>query len=580
MGTQRQRVAMFNRRKKSRRQVSFFIAWTLVISVLCAPKEAEGQSGNVLANAGWEDGTAPWALCGNAQIVDRQQPGVTDAMVYAGRRALRLMYSDTNRCGAPIFDPYAAAEQTFTLPANVPSVTVSFWYSRVGNPIYPVSVSLAEPGGFGYLTELDIENLPGWHQFRYELTTEQVDRVRGKTVTLELASAFSVSDNEVPDAERPGFYIDDVRVVGAKERTTEAPRPPELRGDGTQPIVYLNADLGGIARMDADGSNATKIYEGRTTPLSSAWSSRGDRIAVIEEWLTPEDTSDIKVNNAFISIIYVFDPRGGNKRELLRTAGLAGYRPTVPAPGDPERPALDVTASYVAWSPDDQAVALSICAQNRYKDGFATDPICWVELFDTATGASKGTYEPGFAPSWSRTNRILYNNDDAYQPKLTGIYEIDVSANPPTERLLVPGTGSQFNPSSYTDRSPSWSPDGTRFATVRGIDGYHYDEEGTFVSHYAIMLFDRDELLGRQLLLVDHGESPQDLTWSPDGTFMLYSLYRGNGADVWWLDTRTGATGRLTTNGASVAADWRWSCPGNKCAGGEDVTVFLPMIRR
>jgi hypothetical protein len=541
-------------------------------------EQARAQAPNLLSNVGFESGAAAWELCGTAEIVDRQAPGVSAAMVYAGRRGLRLTYSPDTKCGSPVFDPDGAAAQAVHIPASAQDVTISFWYSRVGNPGWPVKVSLAESDGFGYLAQVDVENLPGWHLFRYELTLEQLESVRGKAVVLELASEYDALGSDQPEAPGQGFYLDEVRVAAAIERTGESPRPADLQSDGTRPIVYLDAQLGGIARMNADGSGRQLIYKGATTPLSPAWSQRGDRVAVIEEWLTPEDTGDIKVNNAFISRIRVFGAAGGGARDLLRTAGIAGYEPTFPTPSDPRRPALDVTASSVTWSPDDRAIAVSICASNRYKNGETSDPICWVELFDAGTGQSRGKFEPAFAPRWSAGNRILYSNEDAYKPKAQGIYEVNAAANPPSEQLLVPGTGEQFEPSFYTDRSPAWSPDGSKFATARKVDGFHYNDAGQFTSHYAIMLFGREELIGRQILLVDQGSAPANLAWSPDGKFILYTLYQGKGGDIWWLDTRTGATGRLTTNGASAAADWRPRCPNPACR--DSFNAYLPAVRR
>jgi hypothetical protein len=541
-----------------------------------APSALRAQVSNLLSNAGFESGASSWSLCGNASIVDTQAAGVNGAMVYAGRRALRLMDTD-NGCGSVIFDPYAAAAQLVSIDSNAPAISISFWYSRVGNPVWPLKVSLAEPGGFGYLTEIDVENLPGWHLFRYEFPDSDVARLRGKTVQLTLASEFSTNTSNLPVVDNPGFYVDNVRLVLGAERTVEAPRPAELASDGTRPIAYLDGGSGGIARINADGSGAQPLYRGATTPYSPVWSSRGDRVVLIEESLSPENTTDVNVNRAFISIIKLVSASGA-ARELLRTSGLAGYHPSVPTPGDPERPALDLTASYAVWSPDDQRIAVALCSSNRSQSGSTSDPICWIELFDSATGASQGKLEPGFAPSWSTANRLLYSNEDAYQAKPTGIYEANPATSPPGEQLLVAGTGSQFRPSFYADRSPSWAPDGTKFATVRKIDGFHRDPNGTIVSHYAIMLFNRNELIGRQILLADQGSEPSYLTWSPDGTFLLYTLFLGGGADIWWLDTRTGATGRLTTNGHSAAASWRLRCPTPTCQ--DSSRVYLPYIHR
>lgn len=542
-----------------------------------APPPAQAAAPNLIGNGGFEQGSSGWALCGSAELPTAGAAGVTPAMVYAGQRALRLTYSEAATCGSPVFDPHGAASQAVRIPAEAQDVTISFWYSRVGNPIWDLSVSLAEPGGYGYLASVFTDNLPGWHLFRYELTLDQLERVRGRTVELTLASAFSPATRGAPAAERPGFYLDEVRVVATRERTEEAPRPADLRRDGRAPIVYLDAQLGGIARMEADGSGARLLYAGATTPFSPAWSSAGDRVAVVEGWLTPEGNTDPGVNPARISKVIVVDATTGAAREVYRSGGLPGARPPIPTPGNPERPALDIVASSVAWSPDDRSLAVSLCASNRAASGATSDPSCWIELVDVASGASRGKLEPGFAPRWSRSNQIIFSNEDSYKASPQGILEADAGGQPPAARLLVPGLGEPFKPAAFTDRLPVWSPDGTQFVTVRNISGFHYDDAGQYTVHYAIMRFTRGDPLGRQILLVDQGSAPGSLTWSPDGALLLYTLYQGQGADLWWLDVRTGATGRLTSTGAAAAADWR---PRPAASGPITPRVYLPLLAR
>jgi hypothetical protein len=542
-----------------------------LVAASVAPPPASFAAANLLTDQGFEQGGAAWELCGAAELQTAGAPGITPAMVYAGSRALRLTASETSTCGSPVFDPDGAASQELRVPADAEDVTVAFWYSRVGNPIWDLSVSLAEPGGFGYLATVFTDNLPGWHLFRYELTLEQLERVRGRTVQLTLASAFSPATRGAPAADRPGFYIDDVRVVAGLERTSEAPRPADLRADGSAPIVYLDGQLGGIARMDADGSGRRLLYRGPTPALSPAWSSAGDRVAVVEGWLAPEGNTDPTVNPARISKIVAVDARSGAAREIFRTTGLAGSRPPAPTPGNPERPALDVVASSVTWSPDDRRLAVAVCASNRAANGSTSDPRCWVELVDAATGASLGKLEPGFAPRWSRSNRLIYTNDDSYRAEAQGVLEAD-GGNPAAVRMLVAGLGTQFKPAAFSDRQPAWSPDGTEFVTVRTISGFHYNEAGQYTVHYALMRFSRADPFGRQILLVDQGGTPGNLTWSPDGSFVLYTLYQGASAAIWWLDVRTGATGRLITGGA--AADWRQTVERPRSA-----RAYLPLLR-
>jgi WD40 repeat protein len=544
----------------------------LLVSALLAPGRILAQPTNLLRDPGLESGEA-WSLCGEASLVNKRQISSSSAMVYRGDQAARLLYHES-RCGRDSYsDPYAEIAQRITVPANATALTVSFWYSRIGDPGLPLSVYL----GASYLDQLATENLNGWHLFRTELSASQLENIRGQAVDLRLALVISFANSPVAQAPMPGFYIDEVRVVAASERTTASPRPAGLSSDGTLPITYVDGQLGGIARMNADGSGGIKIYSGRIdragTPI---WSSRGDRIAALEDWLTPEDSTDVTVNPAQITIVRTITPDGSGEREIYRTAGIPGRIPPVPTPADPEVPALDITIASLDWSPDDSQLVLSLCASNRSFDGETTDPICWLEIIRASDGSEIAEIEPAFRPDWGTNNRILYEEHDNYGDKPDGIYELNPETSPVTETLLVAGTGLPFDPSRYKDKWATWSPDGTSFATVRAIDGYHYDENGDYVFHNAIMLFQRNELVGRMLLIVDHGSSPGWLTWSPDGNYLLYSLFEGNAADIWWLDVRSGATGKLTTNGSSIAADWRLSSApivGNK-------TIYLPMMRR
>jgi Tol biopolymer transport system component len=299
---------------------------------------------------------------------------------------------------------------------------------------------------------------------------------------------------------------------------------------------------------------------------------------IVRTSLEPEHTTDAEINPAFISVISTIGPNGGPPREIARTPGLPGRGPVVPTPGNTETPALDVQVFSYDWSPDDTRLALTICANNRWKNGQTSDATCWVELFDPRTGTRIRQFKPGYRPNWSTRNRILYEENDNYGDEPDGIYEVNPAASPPTKQLLVPGTGQQFRPSFYHDSWATWSPDGSRFATIRDVDGLHYDSQDKPVFHKAIMLFNRNELIGRMILLVDHGTEPAGLTWSPDGNFLLYNLSQGDAVDIWWLDVRNGQTGRLTRNGASIAPDWRARCPNPACR--DTLGVFLPLIRR
>ena len=555
------------------------------------PLYAQGEEVNLIPDPGFETEEDPWQACGDATQVDAQLSGVTPAMVHSGRYAARIHYNtDVTTCGSPFFQATAQLWQGFTVPDDAQDVTVSFWYSRVGATYFPLQPILGIDTGDSEadvaLARVEVEELEGWNFYRTELNVEELEAVRGQSINLffsiftppgQSTRVANTSPNTSPTTSAPGsYYIDDVRVTTTIERTTTSPLPADLQGDGTRPLVYLNNS--GVARINSDGSGLQQLYAGlANSPLNPVWSSAGDRIAVLDNWLVPENNADPNVNPAFITILSTLNADGSNPQEIYRTNGIPGQRST---PVENEIPALDVQIRSMDWSPDDQSLALTICSNNRGLNGSTSDARCWVEIIGVVTGQSIRKIESAYRPSWSSDNRILFEDTDAYQNRADGIWETNLNTNPITERLVVTGTGAQSAPSLRTENWAVWSPDNTQFATVRDVAGYHYNANGTRAFHDAIMLFDRATLVGKSVLLVDHGTEPANLTWSPNGKYLLYSLFEGNNVDIWWLDVTSGKTGKVTTNGASIAANWRPACEGASCdppPGAEQ--LLLPLIR-
>jgi hypothetical protein len=218
--------------------------------------------------------------------------------------------------------------------------------------------------------------------------------------------------------------------------------------------------------------------------------------------------------------------------------------------------------------------------RNRYHWGESGDDTCRVEIVDAANGATiRNDLDGWFRPDWGANGRMLYNGPTVYPTyELRGVWEGDPSVTPPTPELIVPAP---VNLLIGGDRLPTWAPDGRHFVTARQIGGYRYDATGFAVTNEAVVLHDREDLENpRVLLIADHGGlsgAIDDFTWSPDGRWVLYTLYESaDAANVWWLDVTTGDTGRITHDGASVSVDWRkrddggpgpGSGPGDPCAG-------------
>lgn len=100
------------------------------------PLHAQGSATNLIANPGLETNNSSWEMCGDATLVDAQATGVTRAMVHSGRYAAAIHYdTDDRSCGGEaFFDPIAQIAQSFTVPADAQDLTISFWYSRIGDP--------------------------------------------------------------------------------------------------------------------------------------------------------------------------------------------------------------------------------------------------------------------------------------------------------------------------------------------------------------------------------------------------------------------------------------------------------------
>jgi acylaminoacyl-peptidase len=109
---------------------------------------------------------------------------------------------------------------------------------------------------------------------------------------------------------------------------------------------------------------------------------------------------------------------------------------------------------------------------------------------------------------------------------------------------------------------PSWSPDGKRIAFISVSDSL----QDIFVTNVA----------DGKITQLTHGANPWDEPrwrrpeWSPDGRWIVYVSNRSDpneafGDDLWLLDTRTGATEKLTAD-LSVMSSPRWSPDGRYIA--------------
>ncbi len=556
----------------------------LLLGCPLAPRAALAQE--LVQNGSFEDGAAPWTGCGGVTIVDRDDAGTTAAMVRSGRFAGRIGGPADDTCPS-LPSAQLMIVQPVAIPADATDLTLTFWFSRGGLEIAPdgnsvadMSVSLTTDAFIGMaLFDVVSHNvLRGWMPFRGHLRADDLAAFRGQTAYVRFAVQYT-GDTDV------AYFIDDVSLIAADVRTEAAPVPAALAGDGARPLVLLqrnaaNPDGLTVVRLDTDGTKPQAIDTGLYhTPRLPRWSPDGAAIAVVDDDLFPHDDTVPSPLKARISRLSVVRPDGTGRREVLATQGIpgSGSLSCQPPQCTDTRPALDQTIKGVEWSPDGGTCAITVCARNRYPWGESGDDTCRVDIADAATGAViRGDLDGWFGPDWSATG-MLFNGPARYPDyEARGVWAGDPSVTPATPTLILPAP---IDLLVGGDRLPTWAPDGRHFVTAREIGGWRYDANGFVVRTEAVMLHDRTDLQNpRVLLIADHGgisEAIDEFTWSPDGEYVLYTLHESaNAANVWWLDVASGATGRLTNDGASLSVDWRQRAddgpphgPQEACAG-------------
>lgn len=267
-------------------------------------------------------------------------------------------------------------------------------------------------------------------------------------------------------------------------------------------ITFSREDAGGNHQIWTSNPDMTRQIQLTTNGGAFAtWSPDAKRIA-FQQANDPDPTDDQEIQNIF----------------TMRSDG-SDVRQITPSIGDSEKP---------AWSPDGRWLAFSSDAGN-YPDGqgiylIRSDGSGPMRMLTPKPAGTFFAELPTFSPDSSKVVFTAYKGSKAVfnpgQDKLAGF----------DSALFVVGTDGtgvqQITPWGIAAVGPDWSPDGRRI-----IFSGEPPHQGNVAD---VMIVDAD---GRHLqdLTHDHGatgfsnsekspwyEASDDMTWSPDGTRILF----------------------------------------------------------
>ena len=238
-----------------------------------------------------------------------------------------------------------------------------------------------------------------------------------------------------------------------------------------RPILHLYSETaqGEICLVDADGGERRCLTDNRRFDYEAVWSPDGDRIAWVQQTNDPRNPD-----------IYVMDAAGRHKMRLTRS------------PRDDEAP---------RWSPDGTQIVW-----NRHRGDSSTGRL----FVMNADGGDKRLLAGGGDDAdarWSPDGgHVLFLSQDPCLHDRCATYQLDihvVGADGTEERNLTQ--------SAADEMSATWSPDGSRIAFVRSIEGVD--------AEIFMMQADGSEVTQ----LTDTAGSALLPTWSPDGSAIAFT---------------------------------------------------------